>query len=72
VRIVPYQFQMIHPEIVDVLHAGIQSQSGEGSRFSLQLNVQGIDVVSVHVSVSHDVHQITWSRVTKRDASLDE
>ena len=64
-RDVVFDLKVFHLEVFNFLHFSLELDLWEGVRLTLELNLQGLDVVVVHVRVAQGVDKLaglqTWN-----------
>ena len=72
-RDVVFDLKVFHLEVFNVLHFLLELNLWEGVRLTLELNLQGLDVVVVHVRVAQGVDKLaglqTWNEIGFKQVS---
>ena len=72
-RDVVFDLKVFHLEVFNVVHFSLELDLWEGVRLTLELNLQGLDVVVVHVRVAQGVDKFaglqTWNEIGFKQVS---
>jgi hypothetical protein len=75
-RLVVLDLEVVHGEVLDVVHLPLELDGGKGHRLTFELNFEGIDVVGVHVSVAQSVDELAsfeaWKNKAKKKCNIHQ